>query len=129
VKEGTAAQAARTPSVPPARLPLSALLSQALVAFTIEADNETEHRLPHRTQTYGLASGSATRRPVAHVGADRVTALRQALEPLVAGDPSPLDAGLIPHPDNWRARVQPPATLPHYPMTLPRAATRTAASS
>jgi hypothetical protein len=58
VKEGTAAQAARAPSVPPARLPLSALLSQALVAFTIEADNETEHRLPHRTQTYGLASGS-----------------------------------------------------------------------
>ena len=53
-------------------------------------------------------------------GADRVTALRQALEPLGAGDPSPLDAGLIPYPDNWRARVQPPATLPHYPMTLHR---------
>ena len=41
---------------PPASLPLSALLSQALVAFTIEADNETEHRLPHRTQNHGLAS-------------------------------------------------------------------------
>lgn len=43
---------------PPASLPLSALLSQALVAFTIEADNETEIRLPHRTSTYGLAPGS-----------------------------------------------------------------------
>jgi methyltransferase (TIGR00027 family) len=35
----------------PASLPLSALLSQALVAFTVEADNETEHRLPHRSAT------------------------------------------------------------------------------
>jgi methyltransferase (TIGR00027 family) len=37
-------------------LALSALLSQALVAFTIEFDNEAEHRLPHRT-TAGGASG------------------------------------------------------------------------
>ena len=37
----------------PARLPLSALLSQALVALTIEADNEAEHRLPHRTTRQG----------------------------------------------------------------------------
>ena len=37
-------------------LPLSALLSQALVAFTIEFDNEAEHRLPHRTTGHG-ASG------------------------------------------------------------------------
>jgi DNA-binding MarR family transcriptional regulator len=29
--------------------PLSTLLSQALVAFTIELDNEFEHRMPHRT--------------------------------------------------------------------------------
>ena len=34
-------------------LSTSALLSQALVAFTIELDNETEHRLPHRTTSYG----------------------------------------------------------------------------
>jgi len=34
-------------------LPLSALLSFALVAFTIEADNEAEHSLPHRTTTGG----------------------------------------------------------------------------
>jgi methyltransferase (TIGR00027 family) len=37
-------------------LPLPALLSQALVAFTIELDNEAEHRLPHRTTSHG-ASG------------------------------------------------------------------------
>ncbi|HEY1640912.1 MAG TPA: hypothetical protein VGG35_09510 [Streptosporangiaceae bacterium] len=30
-------------------LPLPTLLSQVLVAFTIEADNELEHRMPHRS--------------------------------------------------------------------------------
>ena len=40
----------------PGALSLSALLSQALVAFTIEFDNEAEHRLPHRTTDHG-ASG------------------------------------------------------------------------
>lgn len=35
------------------RLPLSALLSQALVAFTIEFDNEFEHAVPHRTTNHG----------------------------------------------------------------------------
>ncbi len=33
----------------PASVPLPTLLSQALVAHTIELDNEAEHRLPHRT--------------------------------------------------------------------------------
>jgi methyltransferase (TIGR00027 family) len=37
--------------------PLSALLSQALVAFTIEFDNESEHQIQHRT-TSGPAAGS-----------------------------------------------------------------------
>ncbi|HEY2130298.1 MAG TPA: SAM-dependent methyltransferase [Streptosporangiaceae bacterium] len=37
--------------------PLSALLSQALVAFTIEFDNESEHQIQHRT-TRGPAAGS-----------------------------------------------------------------------
>jgi hypothetical protein len=37
-------------------LPLPVLLSQALVAFTIEFDNEFEHRMPHRTSAHG-ASG------------------------------------------------------------------------
>jgi len=35
-----------------ARLPLSALLSQTLVAFTIECDNEAEHRQPHHTANH-----------------------------------------------------------------------------
>jgi DNA-binding MarR family transcriptional regulator len=39
------------------RLPLSTLLSQALVAFTIEFDNEAEHLMPHRTNA-GLAEGA-----------------------------------------------------------------------
>jgi hypothetical protein len=40
------------------RLALSALLSQALVAFTIEWDNEAEHRSPHRTTNYGRPPGA-----------------------------------------------------------------------
>jgi hypothetical protein len=35
------------------RLPLPTLLSHALVAFTIEFDNEFEHRVPHRTTNHG----------------------------------------------------------------------------
>ena len=35
------------------QLPLPALLSQALVAFTIEFDNEFEHRMPHTTTDHG----------------------------------------------------------------------------
>lgn len=43
-------------------LPLSALLSQALVAFTIECDNEFEHQMPHRTTRFGSTPG-ATKGP------------------------------------------------------------------
>jgi hypothetical protein len=39
-----------------AGLPLSALLSQVLVAFTIEFDNEFERRMPHRTTNHGSAA-------------------------------------------------------------------------
>jgi DNA-binding MarR family transcriptional regulator len=35
------------------RLPVTALLSQALVAFTIEFDNESDHRMPHYRVTRG----------------------------------------------------------------------------
>jgi hypothetical protein len=56
----------------------------------------------------------------ARFGDARVTALRQALEPLAADDPPRLYAGLGPYPDGWRALVPRPATLPHYPMTLHR---------
>jgi methyltransferase (TIGR00027 family) len=56
----------------------------------------------------------------ARLGPGRAEALRAALEPLAAGDPPPLLAGLEPYPDNWRARVKPTLVLPHYPMTLHR---------
>jgi methyltransferase (TIGR00027 family) len=190
-------------------LPLSALLSQALVAFTIEFDNEAEHRLPHRTTGHGASAPGdgapapwlvslamwencmryVTGEPItvgdlearartgtnldgmrrwgyitidgtarkAHNGRpgrnavlrataaglrareiwralpalieqrwhDRFTpavtaTLRTALEPLAAGQPPPLFAGLEPYPDNWRASVRRPGTLPHFPMILHR---------
>jgi DNA-binding MarR family transcriptional regulator len=41
-------------------LPLSALLSQALVAFTIELDNEFERRMPHRTTSFGAGGPAPT---------------------------------------------------------------------
>jgi hypothetical protein len=43
---------------PTNRLPISSLLSKALVAFTIEFDNEAEHRLPHRTTNHGATPGT-----------------------------------------------------------------------
>jgi len=39
-------------------LPLSALLSHAQVAFSIEFDNEFEHLAPHRTTNHGSTAGS-----------------------------------------------------------------------
>ena len=53
-------------------------------------------------------------------GAARVAALRDALEPLAAGDPPPLFGGLTPYEDGWRAQVKAPVVLPHYPMVLHR---------
>jgi DNA-binding MarR family transcriptional regulator len=40
------------------RLPLSTLLSWALVAFTVEFDNEFERQTPHRTTGFGSTSGA-----------------------------------------------------------------------
>jgi hypothetical protein len=47
-------------------------------------------------------------------------ALRASLEPLAVGQPPVLFGGLEPYPDNWRASVRRPATLPHFPMVLHR---------
>ena len=47
-------------------------------------------------------------------------ALRASLEPLAAGRPPVLSGGLEPYPDNWRASVRRPATLPHFPIVLHR---------
>ncbi len=49
--------------VDPARLPLFTLLSFALVAFTIEADNAFEERMPHGTSNYGVRPGDFYRVP------------------------------------------------------------------
>jgi hypothetical protein len=40
------------------RLPLSALLSHVLVAYTIEFDNEFEQQMPHRTTNHGATPGA-----------------------------------------------------------------------
>jgi DNA-binding MarR family transcriptional regulator len=47
---------------PAERLPLTALLSQVLVAFTIEFDNEFELQMPHRTTRHGSMAGAGGRR-------------------------------------------------------------------
>jgi DNA-binding MarR family transcriptional regulator len=56
-------------------------------------------------------------------GADVVAELKAALQDVV-GDgtftSSPLASGLVPNPDNWRAKVRRPETLPHHPMVLHR---------
>ena len=52
-----------------------------------------------------------------------IDALRASLEPLAIapdGEPPPLFGGLEPYPDNWRAALRRPVTLPHYPMVLHR---------
>ena len=52
-----------------------------------------------------------------------IGALRASLELLATapgGEPPRLFRGLEPYPDNWRAAVRRPATLPHYPMVLHR---------
>ena len=55
--------AVASPSPVTGRLPLSALLSQTLVGYTIEFDNEAEHRLPHRTQDHGRSPGASADAP------------------------------------------------------------------
>jgi len=39
-------------------LPLPTLLSQSLVAFTIEFDNEAERRIPHCTTRHGATKST-----------------------------------------------------------------------
>ena len=56
-------------------------------------------------------------------GAAVIDDLRAALEDVVgdgAFETSPLAPGLVPHPDNWRARVRRSEILPHHPMVLHR---------
>jgi len=92
----------------PSPLPLSTLLSQALVALTIELDNEFERR-------FADAGGGA-----------RVTSLTMC----ILDDPA-LRTGITPYPDGWRASkaylrqteaqiADPRGRLPHHPMVLHR---------
>jgi hypothetical protein len=59
----------------------------------------------------------------ARFDSDAIANLRNLLERL-AGKPSaattPLFQGLKPYPDGWRAAVNTPRELPHYPMVLHR---------
>ncbi len=55
--------AAASPAPVAGFLPLPALLSQALVAFTIECDNEAEHQVPHRTSGHGPRDGASADAP------------------------------------------------------------------
>ncbi len=56
-RPGKSAPAPGRPAAQPqGPLSLPALLSQALVAFTIEFDNEAEQRIPHRTTNFGASS-------------------------------------------------------------------------
>jgi hypothetical protein len=114
-------------------LPLWALLSRPLRAFAEQYEAEPGPSLAIsanllrvltetgvRTKDIPALAADVERDWRTRFGGATITALRQALEPLAAGDPPRLLAGLEPYPDGWRARVAAPATLPHYPMTLHR---------
>ena len=68
--------------------------------------------------TYRRLADIIEERWQARFGPHTIRTLRASLERLV-GEASPqLFRGLEPHPDGWRASVQKPQTLPHYPMVL-----------
>jgi methyltransferase (TIGR00027 family) len=71
-------------------------------------------------RVYNELAQAIERRWYARFARGATGALRASLEPLAVGDPPPLFAGLQPYPDNWRASVRPPVTLPHFPMVLHR---------
>jgi len=71
-------------------------------------------------RVYHELAGAIERRWHERFTRDVTDALRTCLEPLAAGDPPSLFAGIQPYPDNWRAAVRPPVTLPHFPMVLHR---------
>jgi hypothetical protein len=55
---GMAVPPTPAPAEDAGQLPVSALLSQLLVAFTVEFDNEFEHQMPHRTTRHGPTPGA-----------------------------------------------------------------------
>jgi DNA-binding MarR family transcriptional regulator len=86
------------------------------VARLTPAGQRAQHRYHELTATIEERWGD-------RFGAGTPGAVRAALEPLATapeGELSPLFGGMRPYPDNWRAAVRPPVTLPHYPMVLHR---------
>jgi DNA-binding MarR family transcriptional regulator len=86
----------------------------------VESRNRTKiARLTRKGREIQEASraliGAIERRWQSRFGTDD---LRESLERIV-GDPA-LRSGLEPYPDNWRASVRRPETLPHYPLVLHR---------
>ena len=72
---------------------------------------------------YHEVVGTIERRWRQRFSGGAVAGLRASLEPLAIapdGEPPPLLGGLEPYPDNWRAALRRPVTLPHYPMVLHR---------
>jgi hypothetical protein len=60
---------------------------------------------------------------IRHLGQSVMRQLRESLASLVEGSgglPSRLLQAIDPYPDNWRAAVPRPQTLPHFPMVLHR---------
>jgi DNA-binding MarR family transcriptional regulator len=77
----------------------------------------------HAQGTYHEFLDAIERQWQARYGQDAIRALRDALEALTTtadGEPPPVFRAIEPYPDNWRAMVRPPATLPYYPMVLHR---------
>ena len=74
-------------------------------------------------QLYLELLGTIEDRWTQRYGREAAGALRQSAEALAVGahgQPPPLFQALEPYPDNWRASVRLPGTLPHYPMVLHR---------
>ncbi len=72
---------------------------------------------------YHEFAGTIEQRWRARFTGTAIDALRTSLEALATaadGEPPPLSGGLEPYPDNWRAVIRRPATLPHYPTVLHR---------
>jgi hypothetical protein len=113
------------------RLPVSALLSQVLVAFTIECDNEFERQMLHRTSNYG---NTAVRAPVPgwyrwRCGGPACGSSARTGSPSPNSPGAPVPARTCPGCGaGGYISVEPdPATLPRYPMVSTAASSPTAA--
>jgi DNA-binding MarR family transcriptional regulator len=92
----------------------------------IEPEKSKRGKTTHLTPQ-GCDAQRAYLQHIAHIekdwqrrfGSIAIRALRTALEQL---NLDRLFASLAPHPDNWRAQLPPPHTLPHFPVVLHRGA-------